>query len=76
MEKTKIRKPFIENCYSSKKEKKEKNREAYRFANHGHLNGVVLDTGKGFLFSLANQKERIGMEFPPSVIGRVRLVLE
>jgi hypothetical protein len=27
MEKTKIRKPFIENCYSSKKEKKEKNRE-------------------------------------------------
>jgi len=62
--------------HQKKRKTKKTEKEAYRFANHGHLNGVVLDTGKGFLFSLANQKERIGMEFPPSVIGRVRLVLE
>ena len=77
MEKTKGRKPFIENCYSSKIEKRKNTaKEAYRFPNHGHLNGVILDAGKGFLFALANQKERIRMKFPPSVIGRVRLVLE
>jgi hypothetical protein len=40
---------LLKNYYSSKIEK-----EPCRFVNHGHLNGVVLDAGKGFLLALAN----------------------
>jgi len=61
----------LKNYYSSKIEKK-----PYRFVNHGHLNGVVLDAGKGFLLVLANRKKRIRMKFYLSIIRRVRLVLK
>jgi hypothetical protein len=62
---------LLKNYYSSKIEK-----EPCRFVNHGHLNGVVLDAGKGFLLALANRKTRIKIKFYLSIIKRVRLVLK
>ena len=49
---------------------------AYRFLDNSHLDRVVFYLGKRFLLALADHEQGVRMELPPSIIGRLRLLLE
>ena len=71
-----VQKISLQNNERKKDVSKKFPQPTYSFANHSHLNRIVFYTSKSLLLTLSDDEQRIRMEFPPCIIGRMRFILK